>query len=485
MLVIRNGGRYHSPPMAFNSLTFLIFFAVVLGLHALPLSWKIKKTNLLLVSYVFYAAWNPPFVVLLWISTLTDWFAAKRMATSEGATKRFYLVISIVVNLGLLGYFKYGHFLDENFALLMSSLGVEYQVSPGSIILPLGISFYTFQSMSYSFDVYRKSIKPADSILDFALYVSFFPQLVAGPILRAGFFLQQLVEDNRDRLADYGWGCALIVIGLFEKVVLADGLLAPVVEIVYGATANASTIDAWVGTLAFAGQIFFDFNGYSVIAVGLALCLGFKLPWNFLSPYAAVGFSDFWRRWHVTLSAWLRDYVYISFGGNRLGKLRTYVNLMLTMLLGGLWHGASWLFVLWGAAHGLLLVLERLANRMFGKWAVLDTGAARFVLGGITFVLVCLTWVLFRADNVDAAQQMLAAMLMPVAGLVITDLSQVLTVLAVIAALLGTHCYMRGREFGSMLKSLPWPVIGLILAAMLIAIVLSPGEERDFIYFDF
>jgi len=306
----------------------------------LPLRWEIKKANLLLASYVFYAAWNPPFVLLLWISTLTDWFAARRMATSTGGRKRLYLLLSIAVNLGLLGYFKYGHFIEENFLAFMSALGMDYEISPGNIILPLGISFYTFQSMSYSFDVYREKIRPADSMLDFALYVSFFPQLVAGPILRAGFFLQQLAEDNRERIADLGLGCTLIVVGLFEKVVLADGLLAPVVETVYDATALSTSIDAWIGTLAFAGQIFFDFNGYSVIAVGLALCLGFKLPWNFLSPYAAIGFSDFWRRWHVTLSTWLRDYLYISLGGNRRGKIRTYANLAMTMLLGGLWHGA-------------------------------------------------------------------------------------------------------------------------------------------------
>ena len=471
--------------MAFNSLIFLIFFAVILALHSLPLRWEIKKTNLLLASYVFYAAWNPPFVLLLWISTLTDWFAARRMASSTGGRKRLYLLLSIAVNLGMLGYFKYGHFIEENFLALMSALGMDYEISPGNIILPLGISFYTFQSMSYSFDVYRKKIQPADSMLDFALYVSFFPQLVAGPILRAGFFLQQLTEDNRERIADMGLGCTLITIGLFEKVVLADGLLAPVVETVYGATAASTSIDAWIGTLAFAGQIFFDFNGYSVIAVGLALCLGFKLPWNFLSPYAAIGFSDFWRRWHVTLSAWLRDYLYISLGGNRRGKIRTYGNLAVTMLLGGLWHGASWLFVLWGGAHALLLILERLAQRLFGKLPIFATPTAKFFVGLLTFLLVCLTWVLFRANSIDAAEELFAVMLQPTGGLAVTSLDQVWTVLGLIAALLGMHWFMREREFGAMLKGLPWQALGLILAAMIIAILLSPGEERDFIYFEF
>ncbi len=471
--------------MAFNSLIFFIFFAIVLGLHALPLAWRAKKTNLLLASYVFYAAWNPPFVVLLWISTLTDWFAAGRMAATQGGKRRFYLVISILVNLGLLGYFKYGHFLEENFARLMGAVGVDYEIPVGSIILPLGISFYTFQSMSYSFDVYRERIRPSDSLLDFALYVSFFPQLVAGPILRAGFFLQQLAEDNRQRIADYGWGFALIVIGLFEKVVIADGMLAPVVETVYSSATNASSADAWIGTLAFAGQIFFDFNGYSVIAVGLAKCLGFHLPWNFLSPYAAIGFADFWGRWHVTLSTWLRDFLYISLGGNRRGSIRTYVNVMLTMLLGGLWHGASWLFVLWGAAHGLLLVLERAGKHFFGAVALFRKPSVRAALGLLTFLLVCLTWVLFRAENLEAASYLLGVMLLPGDGVSLIQVSDVAVVLLTIGSLLVVHRFMRDRELGTVIRQVPWPLIGLLLAAMLIAILLSPGEERDFIYFEF
>ena len=471
--------------MAFNSLVFLIFFAVVLALHSLPLAWHARKTNLLLSSYVFYAAWNPPFVVLLWISTLTDWFAAKRMVATQGSKRRFYLVISIIVNLGLLGYFKYGHFLEENFTRLMTAFGVDYEISSASIILPLGISFYTFQSMSYSFDVYRERIRPSDSLLDFALYVSFFPQLVAGPILRANFFLQQLIENNRQRVADYGWGFTLIVFGMFEKVVLADGVLAPVVETVYSSATDASGVDAWIGTLAFAGQIFFDFNGYSVIAVGLAKCFGFHLPWNFLSPYGAIGFSDFWRRWHVTLSAWLRDYLYISLGGNRRGSIRTYVNVMLTMLLGGLWHGASWLFVLWGGAHGLLLILERLGKYFFGEAAVFQKSSVQAALGLLTFLFVCLTWVLFRAENLESASYLLGVMLLPVGGATLVQVGDVAVVLLTIVSLLAAHRFMHDRELGTVIKRLPWPLIGLMLAAMLIAILLSPGEERDFIYFEF
>ena len=240
--------------MAFNSLIFLVFFAGVLVVHALPLQWRARKSNLLLASYLFYAAWNPPFLALLWISTLTDWFAGKRIAVSSGNRRRLFLLLSILVNLGLLGYFKYGGFLEDNFARLMAWLGSDYEISGGDIILPLGISFYTFQSMSYSIDLYRNKIKPADSILDFALYVSFFPQLVAGPILRAGYFMRQLVEARIRRVEDFGWGIALIVIGLFEKIVLADGLLAPVVEKIYTLSPETTGLDGWIGTLAFSGH---------------------------------------------------------------------------------------------------------------------------------------------------------------------------------------------------------------------------------------
>lgn len=471
--------------MAFNSLIFLIFFAVVLALHNLPLRWRAKKLNLLAASYIFYAAWNPPFILLLWISTLTDWYASRKIAATSGNSKRLYLVLSILVNLGMLGYFKYGAFLEENFAALMQIIGVTYTGVDSSIILPLGISFYTFQSMSYTIDVYRGKQPLCDSMLDFALYVSFFPQLVAGPILRAGFFLQQLADDYSERITQLGWGFALITVGMFEKVVLADGLLAPVVEKVYASTAEAGGLDSWIGTMAFAGQIFFDFNGYSVIAVGLGCCLGFKLPWNFLSPYSAVGFADFWRRWHITLSTWLRDYLYIPLSGNRVSTVRTFVNLMLTMLIGGLWHGASWLFILWGGVHGLLLVSERLVRNRFGDMAMFQTRSASVLLGLLTWLLVCLTWVLFRAQNPADAVNLLGAMLTMQGGSQLLSGAEILQVALVVGGLLTVHRLMRDRDFGQTARSISWPLTALILAAMLVAILISPGEERAFIYFEF
>jgi D-alanyl-lipoteichoic acid acyltransferase DltB (MBOAT superfamily) len=385
----------------------------------------------------------------------------------------------------MLGYFKYGAFLEENFAALLGQFGIAVSVGKSNIILPLGISFYTFQSMSYSIDVYRGRQRLCESMLDFALYVAFFPQLVAGPILRAGSFLQQLLDDNRERVTQLGWGFALITVGMFEKVVLADGLLAPVVETVYANTPAANGVDGWIGTMAFAGQIFFDFNGYSMIAVGLGCCLGFKLPWNFLSPYAAVGFADFWRRWHITLSTWLRDYLYISLSGNRGSTARTFANLLLTMLIGGLWHGASWLFVLWGGVHGMLLVAERVLRSSFGGVALFNSRPVVLLLGLATWLVICLTWVLFRADTPAAAADLLSAMLSLQGGVPLLSATDILTVAAVVAALLAVHWTLRDRGFEQSARNLSWPLAGLILAAMLIALLLSPGEERAFIYFEF
>ena len=279
------------------------------------------------------------------------------------------LVASLAVNLGLLGFFKYRVFFLENFVALLNSVGVDFHPARPSIILPVGISFYTFQTLSYTLDIYMGKMKPARSFLDYALFVTFFPQLVAGPIVRAAHFLPQCEDARRTTLSQLGWGLSLILFGLFQKSVIADGLMAPVVERVYDSGEVLSFGAGWVGTLAFAMQIFCDFSGYSTCAIGTAMCLGFWLPVNFRSPYAAIGFSDFWRRWHVSLSSWLRDYLYIPLGGNRKGTARTYVNLMITMLLGGLWHGASWNFVIWGGLHGVYLIVERLLKAVLGGGA--------------------------------------------------------------------------------------------------------------------
>ncbi|MCY7312901.1 MAG: MBOAT family protein, partial [Pseudoxanthomonas sp.] len=274
--------------MLFNSLTFFAFLAVVLALHAAPLPWRVKKTNLLIASYLFYAAWNPPFVILLWLSTLIDWWAAGRIHRSTSASARkSFLLVSLAANLGLLGYFKYGGFVTENFAQAMGSLGMAWQAPAWDIILPVGISFYTFQTMAYTLDVYLKRAAPTKSFLDFALFVTFFPQLVAGPIVRPTDLVPQFATPRVATPRQFGWGAMLLVLGLFQKIVVADGLLAPVSDEVFGASQLLHPADAWLGTLAFSGQIFADFAGYSTCAIGIALMLGFQLPDNFRFPYAA------------------------------------------------------------------------------------------------------------------------------------------------------------------------------------------------------
>ena len=281
-------------------------------------------------------------------------------------------------------------------------IGVEYHPPALSIVLPVGISFYTFQTLSYTIDIYLSRTKLSPSFLDFALFVTFFPQLVAGPIVRAVDFLPQLERPRRASSEQFGWGLCLLTLGLFEKIVLSDGILAPVADQIYRATDQVSWAQAWIGTFAFSGQIFFDFAGYSTCAIGAGLCLGFELPTNFRAPYAAMGFSDFWQRWHISLSAWLRDYLYIPLGGNRSSAPRTYVNLAVTMLLGGLWHGASWRFVIWGAIHGFYLMVERIVRRNRGPVRS-ESLAVQLATILLTYLMVCITWVFFRAQSLSDA----------------------------------------------------------------------------------
>ena len=472
--------------MLFNSLTFVVFFGVVVALHYAPLPWRIKKIDLLIASYVFYAAWNPPFVVLLWISTVLDWFVAKRMFREEQTgRRRALLALSVLGNLGLLGYFKYGGFLLENWVALMEGMGVTWETPGWDIVLPVGISFYTFQTMAYSLDVYLRRAEPAASFLDFALFVTFFPQLVAGPIVRPTDLIPQFAEPKQADRKKFLWGLGLMTLGLFEKIVVADGALAPIADAVYGAEESVVTSDAWLGTLAFSGQIFSDFAGYSTTAIGAALCLGFSLPDNFRYPYAAIGFSDFWRRWHISLSTWLRDYLYIPLGGNRKGSSRTYVNLMTTMLLGGLWHGASWTFVVWGGLHGAYLAIERLLRERFGGAKLARSLAFRIFLGLLTYVLVNLTWVFFRAEDFPSAWRMLRSMLGATGGEPVLPTVHVVEVVVVIALMLVVHWTMRNRSVEDVVARSPAWLLATVWAAMLFAIIITQGSGDAFIYFQF
>jgi alginate O-acetyltransferase complex protein AlgI len=476
--------------MIFNSLTFLVFFAIVLAAHQLPLPWTAKKIHLLFVSYVFYAAWSPPFVLLLIVSACVDYGLARWMGRLRSKGGRgALLAASLGLNLGLLGFFKYGNFFGENLAYFLKLFGIHYEPPAIDIILPLGISFYTFETISYLIDVYRRRIEPWQSFLDYALFLTFFPHLVAGPIVRAHDFLPQCVRPRRASWAQFEWGVFMMVVGLFEKIILADTILAPAADRTYGAVYQAGFVDAWVGTLAFAGQIFFDFAGYSTCGIGSALCLGFVLNDNFRFPYAAVGFSDFWQRWHISLSTWLRDYLYIPLGGNRQGAVRTQLNLIVTMLLGGLWHGASWRFVAWGALHGLFLVGERVLRRLTGRDSKGATpepsGLTQLPLMLLTFALVCLTWVFFRAASFREAHQLLEAMFRPSPERLLLSEARVAAVLGVTAVLLAGHWTLRQSSMEEAMSRLPWWSRAAILGILLFGLSLAPGDTRAFIYFQF
>jgi alginate O-acetyltransferase complex protein AlgI len=471
--------------MVFNSLTFVVFFACVLVLHSLPLAWNTRKINLLVASYLFYAAWNPPFVVLLWISTVVDWWAAKKLVSVQGRNaRRAWMLLSVVANLGMLAYFKYGNFLLENFRAAAALLGLDYQPPAFDIVLPVGISFYTFATMSYTLDVYLRRAAPARNFLDYALFVTFFPHLVAGPIMRPTELVPQFAQPRRATPDMLRFGLALMTLGLFQKIVLADAFLARPAEMVYDGKGMPGLLDAWVGTLAFSGQIFCDFAGYSTTAIGAAMCLGFAMPDNFRFPYAAVGFSDFWRRWHITLSAWLRDYLYIPLGGNRHGEARTCLALMATMLLGGLWHGASWTFVAWGGLHGSYLVVERMLRSRYAGYR--PGPLALFGLGLLTYALINLTWVFFRAHSFGKAWLVLSGMFGLNGGAEpILPVVHLIMVAGIVAAIVGAHWLMRERTLESTLARVPAPLLSAGWALMLFAIVIAQGAGNAFIYFQF
>ncbi len=471
--------------MLFNSLSFVIFFILVLVLYyAKIFNWTNKKRMLLLASYIFYGLWNPPLVILLWISTMVDWIAGNKLAAEENQRKRnMWLMMSMFVNLGFLFFFKYRDFMLDNFTAVVNTYGYGYQSQPMDILLPMGISFYTFQTMSYTIDVYKRQIEPARTFLDFALYVTFFPQLVAGPIVRAKDLISQFYEEKKATANQFIWGLFLLSIGLFQKVVLADTLLADTSNTAFGSASVLNFLDAWAGTLAFSGQIFFDFAGYSTCAIGIALMLGFFLPDNFRYPYASLGFSDLWQRWHITLSSWLRDYVYIPMGGNRHGVLKTYVFLMLTMLIGGLWHGAAWTFIAWGGLHGAYLILERLQRRYLPFEITAKNG---FFLALTTFGCVTFTWVFFRAKDFHSAWNMIKSMLfLNPDGEKILGTFDIIKVFIVIGIMLLCHWFMRNTSMKEVSeKTSPW-ILGVVWAVMIFMIAIAQGSGEQFIYFQF
>lgn len=386
--------------MLFNSyeFIFLLLPVVLAGYYLLvPKGWR--HGFLALCSFVFYGWWDYRYLGLLLLAITIDYVAGGRIAaTADPAKKKRWLLLSICGDMGMLGFFKYYDLGAGTVNALMQGIGGGAGIPLLHLVLPVGISFYTFQSMSYSIDIYRGNARPAKSFIDFACYVSLFPQLVAGPIVRYHELDSQLRQRSHS-WAKAGAGITLFVLGLSKKVLLADAV-APLADWGFSQV-TIGLAGAWSSLVAYALQIYFDFSGYSDMAVGLGLMLGFQFPQNFHSPYKSASITEFWQRWHISLSAWLRDYLYVPLGGNRKGPLRTYVNLFLTMLLGGLWHGASWTFMLWGAYHGTLLALERMNNRRSFGWRL-----PRMLQVGLTFILVLFGWLLFRAPTLEVFARM-------------------------------------------------------------------------------
>ncbi|MFO1056673.1 MAG: MBOAT family protein [Dongiaceae bacterium] len=400
--------------MLFNSWTFVLFFAVVLAGYRLADrlgGFRLQNRLLLVASYIFYAAWDWRFCGMLVAISVVDWSCGLAMGRVPERRRKYVLAVSIASDLGLLCYFKYANFLVANTGAVLRLLGHDPDWPTLHIILPVGISFIVFKSMSYTIDVYRGVIRPERHLLDYALFVAFFPDLVAGPIIRARTVLAQLGAPRRvgpEMLAEGVW---LILLGYFLKIVVADNL-SGMVNAIFAEPAPTSDAEALLGIYGFAFQILGDFSGYSSIAIGVARLLGFRLPPNFAHPYLVTSPRDFWRNWHISLSTWLRDYVYVSLGGNRGGTARTCRNLMITMLLGGLWHGAAWTFVLWGAFQGALLVLQRLAAPLWPARAPSAAGGPALRLLAILamFHLTCFGWLIFRASSVPQIGRFLGAL---------------------------------------------------------------------------
>jgi alginate O-acetyltransferase complex protein AlgI len=478
--------------MLFYTPEFLVFSLLLLAALGVAARDFPRKVVLLVASYVFYMWWNPVFILLIVFQTGVNYATGMALASPDPARRRRALVGSLVVSLGVLGFFKYAGFFADNTLVLMRLLGFEPHWTALEIVLPVGISFYTFHCISYTIDVYRGKIPPTRSPVDFALYIAFFPQLVAGPIVRAAHFLPQL--RGPIRISCDGLAFFLIVGGLAKKVIVADNL-APLVDAVFAEPGAWPSAVIWVATLCFAVQIYCDFAGYSDIAIGITRVLGLDIPRNFDHPYFARNPSDYWRRWHISLSSWLRDYLYVPLGGNRHGRLRTYRNLMLTMLLGGLWHGASWNFVLWGLLHGLLLVIHRLYGewraRRNPSWQPGESLLARIAAVALMQYLVLLTWIPFRVTHAgDMAVAMRKFVLCDfdfgLANLGLGGLSFFSTLL-LLGAFAALHALsFRVGHLETRLARVPTGVAALVCALFgFAAFCLWPLAEAPFIYFQF
>ena len=463
--------------MLFPTVQFAIFFPIVLALSwALMPRQRLWKPFIVLASYVFYAAADPRFCLLLAAVTLLNQAAAKALGrTADERARKWITGLAVAADLGILAAFKYYGFFAQNVDDLLGAWGLSPTAPLLAIALPVGVSFFTFQAISYVVDVKRRLVDPASTI-DVAIYLSFFPHLVAGPIVRAREFIPQLASARDPEHVAVGAGLGLVGLGLVKKVMIADYLGRVVVDPAFGVPQAFGGPDLLFAAYAYAAQIYCDFSGYTDIAIGLALLMGFVFPQNFRSPYRATGFRDFWRRWHMTLSRFLRDFLYIPLGGNRKGRLRTYVNLMATMLLGGLWHGASWTFVLWGGFHGSMLSAEHAMGSRFRF-----PGWLRWL---VTFNLVVFAWILFRSPDLALFWTYVTGMTHG-GALTLATFPAVLALVAVIGLQLVPERASRGVEVGIERLSPLLLAVGLAALILVVGATVPSQGVPPFIYFRF
>lgn len=468
--------------MQFQSFIFIQFFLLFYASYLLLMSnFKAQNVLLVIASYVFYGYWDWRFLFLLVFSTVVDFAVAKIIdRTSSDRQKKIWLGVSLVSNLSILGFFKYFNFFTASFTDLLTTIGIPVNELTVKVILPVGISFYTFQTLSYTIDVYRGHLKPAKSIIDFAVYVAFFPQLVAGPIERATSFLPQISNPRKIDLSQINAGIFLIIWGYFKKLVIADNL-ARIADPIFNNYSDYQGLDIIIGILAFTIQIYCDFSAYSDIARGLAKLMGFELMVNFRLPFFALNPSDFWSRWHISLSSWLRDYLYIPLGGNRQGTFNTYRNLFLTMLLGGLWHGAAWNFIWWGMYQGFILIVYRLiaGKRSLKPISIISISCQMFIM----FILANIGWVIFRSNSGEQIIYLLTHWGFTVSEDTVS-LGQNLLFFA--APLLIVQLWQHLSKDLLIITKLPYWFTNLIYSFFLINICLyGVRQSTEFIYFQF
>ncbi|MCK5321881.1 MAG: MBOAT family protein [Candidatus Aenigmarchaeota archaeon] len=477
----------------FNSFAFLYFIIIVLLGIIIIKNKKYKQIWLLIASYFFYWYSSELLISLLIFSTLLDFNCGKAIYKTKDQKKRkFYLIVSLIGNLGLLGIFKYTDFSISALNYFSSSLGYELGLPLLNIVLPIGISFYTFQTLSYTLDIYLKKMKPTNSILEFGLYVAFFPQLVAGPIVRACDFIPQLRKNIRILPDNLKAGLTLVMWGLVKKIIFADNIAIFVNGYFADPTLYPGSIPAMIATLGFGIQIYCDFSGYSDIAIGVAKILGFNLRLNFDKPYFATNISMFWKKWHISLSSWLQDYLYIPLGGNRKGKTRTHVNLMITMILGGLWHGAAWNFLFWGIYQGTLLLIHKmLIDLKLTRTINIFKGYKKYVALFLTQYFVFMGWILFRVSNIDDLKFVVIKYITFDFSSGLAQISNLIQLheipLIFLATFLLIHIYtFFNRDFIDKIAKTDLFNWGLYLFIMCLALYfLSPLETVEFIYFQF